>query len=55
MKTFILCMRDHPEVLRKAQKEMDEVLCVNAERRLPKMEDREKLVYLDCVIKEAAR
>ncbi len=42
----------HPEVQRKAQAELDEVVGVN---RLPMFEDIRQLPYLSAVLKEAAR
>ncbi|TFY58715.1 hypothetical protein EVJ58_g6244 [Rhodofomes roseus] len=50
--TFILAMVLHPEVLRKAQAEVD--LVVGADR-LPEPDDREKLPYIECLIKETLR
>ncbi|CAG9982739.1 unnamed protein product [Clonostachys byssicola] len=47
-----LALIKHPEILRKAQKEIDEVV---GSERLPTFEDRAKLVYLESVIKEAYR
>ena len=42
----------HPEVQRKAQAEIDEVLNVG---QLPTVEDRPKLVYVQAVIREVSR
>ena len=42
----------HPEVAKKAQAEIDEVL---GEGRLPSMQDRDNLPYIDCVLKEVLR
>uniref|UniRef100_A0A8H7NBU0 O-methylsterigmatocystin oxidoreductase n=1 Tax=Bionectria ochroleuca TaxID=29856 RepID=A0A8H7NBU0_BIOOC len=47
-----LALIKHPDILRKAQKEIDEVV---GSERLPTFEDRAKLVYLESVIKEAYR
>ncbi|PCH43251.1 cytochrome P450 [Wolfiporia cocos MD-104 SS10] len=52
MTTFFLAMVLHPEVLKKAQEEIDQV--VGAER-LPDFPDREKLPYVECVVKEVYR
>ncbi|TCD62441.1 hypothetical protein EIP91_006903 [Steccherinum ochraceum] len=52
MRTFILAMVLHPEVLKKAQTEMDKVV---GRGRLPDWEDRESLPYLVSVIKEVYR
>lgn len=41
-----------PEVAKKAQIEIDLVI---DEDRLPSFEDRDKLPYLDCVLKECLR
>ena len=50
--TFILAMVIHPDVLRKAQDEVDHVVGVD---RLPALEDRDKLPYIECLIKETLR
>ena len=42
----------YPDVLKKAQEEMDRVV---GKHRLPTMEDRESLPYFDCVLKEVLR
>ena len=42
----------HPEVLAKAQREMDDVIGTG---RLPTIEDRPSLPYLDCILKETWR
>lgn len=42
----------HPDVLIKVQKEMDRVV---GSKRLPTIEDRGKLPYLECVLKETYR
>ncbi|TCD69432.1 hypothetical protein EIP91_007557 [Steccherinum ochraceum] len=52
MTTFMLAMVLHPDVLRKAQDEIDRVL---GSRRLPRLDDRPSLPYLECVIKEVYR
>ena len=52
MQTFILAMTLHPEVVRKAQAEIDSVIGAD---RLPQLSDRPSLPYLDAVIKETLR
>ena len=42
----------HPEVFQKAQEEMDQVVGRN---RLPDLDDRKALPYLECVVKESYR
>ncbi|PCH44308.1 cytochrome P450 [Wolfiporia cocos MD-104 SS10] len=50
--TFFLAMTLHPEVLEKAQKEIDEVVGMDC---LPDFSDRPRLPYVDCVLKELYR
>lgn len=50
--TFILAMVLHPEVLVKAQKEIDSI---TGGERLPELEDRENMPYLQHVIMEVYR
>ncbi|KAF7422756.1 hypothetical protein PC9H_010914 [Pleurotus ostreatus] len=50
--TLVLALAMHPEVQRKAQKELDEVVGVN---RLPTFEDRNQLPYINAIFKEASR
>jgi len=52
MESFILAMVRHPEVYKKAQEEIDRVL---GNERLPTLDDREDLPYIDCVLKELLR
>ncbi|KAF9463358.1 cytochrome P450 [Collybia nuda] len=52
METFILAMVRNPEVFRKAQDEIDRVVGAD---RLPTMDDRGSLPYLECVLKEVLR
>ena len=52
MKTFVLAMVRHPEVYQKLQYEIDQVV---GNERLPKLEDRKALPYVECVIKETYR
>lgn len=49
---FILAMMEHPEVLRKAQEEIDRVV---GPGRLPTFSDRPQLPYVDCVMSEVLR
>ena len=42
----------YPEYARRAQREIDSVLGMN---RLPTLEDRDDLPYLDCIIQEVYR
>lgn len=50
--TFILIMTRHPDVQGKAQAELDQVVGPD---RLPTLEDKENLPYLECVVKECFR
>ncbi|KLO12046.1 cytochrome P450 [Schizopora paradoxa] len=50
--TFLLMMTRHPEIQRKAQLRIDAVI---GEDRLPVLEDRESLPYIDNIIKETLR
>lgn len=50
--TFTLAMAKFPDVQRKAQDEIDRVVGTD---RLPNFEDREKLPYIDALVKEAMR
>ena len=49
---FFLAMTLYPEVQRKAQEELDSVV---GSDRLPTMEDRDALPYIDAVVKETFR
>lgn len=49
---FFLAMIKHPEVLVKAQQEIDSVVGCD---RLPTLEDRDSLPYIECVVKECFR
>ena len=44
----------HPEVLAKAQREVDSVIGTDPER-LPMLEDRKDLPYVECIVKELYR
>jgi cytochrome P450 len=48
----MLAMLLHPEVQVKAQAEIDEVI---GRERLPDMDDRNSLPYVECVLKEVLR
>ncbi|KAK7756776.1 hypothetical protein SLS62_001219 [Diatrype stigma] len=52
MQTFFLAMLVYPEVQRKAQEEIDRVVGI---QRLPTLEDRSKLPYVDAVVSESLR
>ena len=43
----------HPEVAKRAQEEIDKVLGYGD--RLPTLDDRDDLPYIDCIIKELYR
>lgn len=45
-------MARHPQVAKKAQTEIDEVI---GNGRLPTLQDREALPYIDCILKEVFR
>ena len=42
----------HPEVLAKAREEVDRVVGID---RLPMLADRDKLLYIDAILKEILR
>lgn len=50
--SFVLAMTKFPEVQRMAQEEIDQVL---GEGRLPQFEDRDKLPYIEGIVKETMR
>ena len=50
--SFVLCMLLHPEVLRNAQKEIDQVI---GNDRLVDFEDQDSLPYFNYVLKEVLR
>ena len=52
--TFFMMMTLHPEVLAKAQGEVDSVIGTDLER-LPTLEDRKSLPYVECIVKELYR
>ncbi|KAF4448226.1 O-methylsterigmatocystin oxidoreductase [Fusarium austroafricanum] len=52
IQSFILAMTVHPEVLKKAQAEIDNVIGAD---RLPQFEDRQNLPYINGLVKESLR
>ncbi|EGO28627.1 hypothetical protein SERLADRAFT_406107 [Serpula lacrymans var. lacrymans S7.9] len=50
--TFILAMTMYPDIYKKAQEEIDQVTGAS---RLPNIEDRPELPYLNCIMKEVHR
>ena len=50
--SFILAMTVYPEVQRKAQEQLDDILGM---QRLPTLADREKLPFIECVVWECLR
>ncbi|KAH7341834.1 cytochrome P450 [Rhizoctonia solani] len=52
LNNFILAMVQYPNILRKAQEEMDRII---GTERLPTMSDRPNLSYLECIILETMR
>ncbi|KAH8114944.1 cytochrome P450 [Phellopilus nigrolimitatus] len=50
--TFVLMMTCHPEIVERAQKEIDNFVGTD---RLPTLDDRESLPYIDCILKEVFR
>ncbi|KZT19604.1 cytochrome P450 [Neolentinus lepideus HHB14362 ss-1] len=52
METFFLAMMLHPDVQVKAQAEVDRV---TSRQRLPKLDDRESLPYVESVVREVLR
>lgn len=44
----------HPNVLRRAQKEIDELIGGSTDR-IPSFEDRKALPYIECILKEVLR
>lgn len=50
--TFIFLMILHPEAMKKAQAQIDDIV---GDKQLPTLEDRPKLQYIDCIIKEVLR
>ena len=49
---FVMMMVLHPEAQRRAQAEIDAVV---GPHRLPDLEDRPNLPFIDCIIKETTR
>jgi hypothetical protein len=52
IQTFFLAMSLHPEILAKAQEELDTVV---GRKRLPTLEDRPNLPYIEAILTEVAR
>lgn len=52
LRTFFLAMALHPDVLEKAQEEINRVV---GKERLPDTNDREGLPYLECLLQEVYR
>ena len=52
MATFFQMLAKHPEVVKQAQAELDNVL---HQERLPDLEDRKSLPIIDCIMKEVFR
>ena len=52
MTTFVLMMMRYPDFVTKAQIELDRIL---ADGHLPAIEDRPKVPYVDCILKEVWR
>ncbi|KAH9917065.1 cytochrome P450 [Fomitopsis serialis] len=50
--TFVLAMVLHPDVCRKAQMEIDQVV---GNARLPNFQDRDSLPYVECILRETFR
>ena len=50
--SFVKFMTLYPEVAKKAQRQIDDVIGNN---RLPTLEDRRRLPYIDCILKEVLR
>ncbi|KAG0708961.1 cytochrome P450 [Suillus ampliporus] len=50
--SLVLAMLVHPEVQKRAQKELDDVLAMD---RLPTFADRSELPYIDCIVWECLR
>ncbi|KAG1867957.1 cytochrome P450 [Suillus subalutaceus] len=50
--SFVLAMLVHPEVQKRAQQELDDVLAMD---RLPTFADRSKLPFIDCIVWECLR
>lgn len=48
----MLAMTKYPDVLRRAQREIDGVV---GQDRLPKFEDQDSLPYVEAIVKEVAR
>lgn len=53
LNTFFLLMTHHPEIVKRAQAELDEV--TKETQRLPTFTDKHKLQYIDCIVNELYR
>ena len=54
IETFILAMTLHPDVARRAQREIDEITG-GPNARMPTFADRKNMPYTECVLKEVFR
>lgn len=45
-------MTRHPEIMKRAQEEIDRTL---GRDRMPTLDDRDSLPYIDCILKECLR
>ena len=52
IQSLVLALVAYPEVQKKAQQEIDQILGI---RRLPDFSDRESLPYVECVLQECKR
>ena len=52
LQVFVLAMMLHPEVVMKAQAELDSVVGAD---RMPEFDDREHLPYINAIVKETLR
>ena len=52
MAIFFLMLAKHPEVVKQAQAEIDKI---TSQERLPTLDDRENIPYVDCIMKEVFR
>ena len=49
---MLLAMVHHPEVMKKAQMQLDEVV---GQKRLPTFDDQDRLPYIGCILRETLR
>ena len=52
METFFQMMAKYPEIVKRAHSEIDGVL---KQERLPTLDDRKNLPFIDCIMKEVFR